>query len=222
MEPSIVALAGPNGAGKSTTGPALVRDTLGVTEYVDADVLARLSGGSPWAAGRVMLGQLRGLARARHSFAFETTLASRSFAPWIANLKSQGWSFHLVFLSLAGADLAVARVADRVRHGGHDVPEEVVRRRYQASYRNFLALYEPLASSWSMFDTSQGAPQWLGEGGGGALADRPRLQTQLLKQSGEALRVHQKSGLPLAIWREGRVAWVSPDEFERGLRAAAP
>jgi len=131
-----------------------------VTEFVNADVVARgLSAFQPeevsLAAGRIMLGRLRELARQRASFAFETTLASRSFAPWLTRLKASRYAFHLLFLWLPDDDLAVSRVADRVRHGGHSVPEEVVRRRYRAGLSNLFRLYQPLASTWRVYDNSR-------------------------------------------------------------------
>jgi predicted ABC-type ATPase len=137
----------------------LLRDVLEVDEFVNADVIARgLSAfdpeGAAIAAGRVMLARLRDLARRRVSFAFETTLASRSFAPWIAGLVGSGYAFHLVFLWLPAVDVALERVADRVRLGGHGVPADVVRRRYQAGRWNFLTLYRPLATTWRVYDNS--------------------------------------------------------------------
>jgi predicted ABC-type ATPase len=160
--PNVVVLAGPNGAGKSTSATSILKDALGVNEFVNADVIAQgLSGFEPeragLAAGRIMLARLRELARQRSSFAFETTLASRSFAPWIADLMRTGYQFHLVFLWLPHPDLAVARVAARVRDGGHDVPEETIRRRYEAGLSNFFRLYQPMASTWKFCDDS-GAP----------------------------------------------------------------
>ena len=157
--PSVVVLAGPNGSGKSTTAPALLRGALGVTEFVNADVIAQgLSAFNPLAqaleAGRIMHARMRELAARRVSFAFETTLASRTLAPWLAELTRNGYDFHLVFLWLPSADAAVARVAQRVREGGHDVPEETVRRRYGAGLRNFLRLYQPLATTWRAYDGS--------------------------------------------------------------------
>ena len=99
--PNIVILAGPNGAGKSTAAPTLLQGTLGITEFVDADIIAR--GLSAFnvesvaiAAGRVMLARLRELARQRVNFAFETTLASRSFAPWLADLRNAGYTVDLI------------------------------------------------------------------------------------------------------------------------------
>jgi len=167
--PSVVILAGPNGAGKSTAAPALLHGTLAVNEFVNADVIARgLSAFDPdsaaIAAGRVMLARLRELAGQRVSFAFETTLASRTFAPWLRGLRASGYHVQLVFLWLPSADFAVERVADRVRAGGHNVPEETVRRRYRAGLRNFFNLYKPLASAWRLYDTSSPDPRLVAEG----------------------------------------------------------
>ena len=98
------------------------------------------------------------------SFAFETTLASRTFAPWLRDLRASGYDVQLVFLWLPSADFAVERVVDRVRAGGHNVPEETVRRRYRAGLRNFFNLYEPLASVWRLYDTSSPDPRLVAEG----------------------------------------------------------
>ena len=160
--PSVVVLAGPNGAGKSTLAPDLLQGALQVTEFVDADVIARKlspvdTQGAAITAGREMLKRIRDLARQGGSLAFETTLASRSFLPWLRSLTRLGYQFHLVFLWLPSADFAVARVADRVRLGGHDVPEGTIRRRYAAGIRNFFGLYRPLATSWRVYDSSPGA-----------------------------------------------------------------
>lgn len=156
-KPRIVVLAGPNGAGKSTSARAILQNALQVDEFVNADTIAQgLSAFEPtavaFAAGRIMLGRLHELAGARANFAFETTLATRSFAPWIRELVEGGYEFHLVFLWLPTADAAVARVAERVRRGGHSVPEEVIRRRFRAGLRNFFLIYRPLAASWQVFD----------------------------------------------------------------------
>jgi len=130
-----------------------------VVEYVNADVIAQgLAGFAPdraaLAAGRVMLARLKELAAAGRSFAFETTLASRSFAPWLAELVRTGYRFHLFYIWLANDDLAIRRVADRVRMGGHDVPEDTIRRRYRAGLHNFFAMYQPMAQTWRMYDNT--------------------------------------------------------------------
>lgn len=170
VSPLVVVIAGPNGAGKSTTAPHLLRDALAVSEFVNADAIAQgISAFRPESvamdAGRVMLQRLQSLATARESFAFETTLASRSFAPRIIDLRSQGFRAHLAFLSLPNVDLAVARVAERVAQGGHSVPEDVIRRRFVRGLANFFFLYTPLVDSWQLFDNSDVAgPRLLADG----------------------------------------------------------
>lgn len=158
--PSVVALGGPNGAGKSTAAAALLRGALAVNQFVNADVIAKgLAGFAPETvaarAGRIMLGRLKSLAADRENFAFETTLAGRSFAPWLRSLVEIGYQFHLVFLWIPSADMAVARVANRVKMGGHDVPEETIRRRFAAGLRNFHCLYRPISTSWRVYDNSE-------------------------------------------------------------------
>lgn len=157
--PLVVVIAGPNGAGKSTSAPRLLRDTLEVKEFVNADAIALgLSAFQPEAvaitAGRVMLARINELAREQADFAFETTLASRTFAPWLSRLRASGYRAHIVFLSLPGADLAVARVRERVKMGGHSVPETVVRRRFLGGLKNFFNLYRDAVDSWQVYDNS--------------------------------------------------------------------
>lgn len=97
---------------------------------------------------------MRELAAQRANFAFETTLASRSYARWLDGLRRGGYHVHVLFLWLRSADLAVSRVAERVRLGGHHVPETVIRRRYEKGLQNFFGLYMRLADSWQLFDNS--------------------------------------------------------------------
>jgi predicted ABC-type ATPase len=101
-----------------------------------------------------MLERLRFLARKRRNFAFETTLAGRGHLRWIQNLRAGGYHAHLIFLSLPSADLAVARVAERVRRGGHHVPEDVVRRRFAAGLRNLSTCVDDAVDSWQVYDNS--------------------------------------------------------------------
>ena len=167
--PSVVVLAGPNGAGKSTLPGRLLVEVLDVSEFVDADLLARSlppSEAAPITAGKAMLRRLDELARSRQSFGFETTLASRSFAPRIRRLLRDGYECHLLFLWLPAAELAIARVADRVRLGGHAVPEQTIRRRYRSGLRNFFELYQPLTTTWRMYDNSTHEPRLISSGAG--------------------------------------------------------
>lgn len=159
--PKLIAISGPNGAGKSTLAPLLLRDAYSIMEFVNADTIAQgLSAFTPetvaFEAGRIMLRRLRDLAERRISFAFETTLASRSYALWIAGLLERGYEFNLMFLWLRSPDLAVQRVNERVRAGGHNVPEQIVRRRYFKGIKNFFHLYQALADSWGVYDNSSG------------------------------------------------------------------
>jgi len=119
----------------------LLVEVLGAAEFVDADVIARnlpRSRSVAITAGRAMLRRLDELGAGRRDFGFETTLASRSLVPRIRRLARAGYECHLVFLWLPNADLAVARVADRVRLGGHAVPEQTIRRRYRSGLRQFF------------------------------------------------------------------------------------
>ncbi|MDQ3685841.1 MAG: zeta toxin family protein [Acidobacteriota bacterium] len=171
MRPQVVIIAGPNGAGKSTLAPFLLRDTFGMMEYVNADTIAQgLSAFSPesvaFEAGRIMLRRLHDLADERMSFAFESTLASRSYAAWLKELRQREYDFHLMFLWLRSPDLAVQRVRERVRAGGHDITEEVIRRRYSKGVRNFFILYQSLANTWVIYDNSEsGKPFLIARGG---------------------------------------------------------
>ena len=160
-QPLIVVLAGPNGAGKSTAAPSLLRDALRVDEFVNADTIAH--GLSAFraeqlaiAAGRIMLARLDALARERASFAFETTLASSSFAPWLRALAARPPERGL---SRSHRFPLAARCGDRAGSGtrsgamgGHNVPEDAIRRRYANGLRNFFGLYHDLPDSWRLWD----------------------------------------------------------------------
>lgn len=173
--PQVVIIAGPNGAGKSTLAPFLLRDALEVQDYVNADPIALgLSGFNPssvaFKAGRVMMNRLHDLAERRRSFAFETTLATRSYVAWIDGLRRRGYNFQLIFLALRSAELAVRRVRGRVQSGGHDVPEAIITRRYARGLKNLRSLYLPLADVWSVYDNSESSqPITIASGG----RDRP-------------------------------------------------
>lgn len=157
--PNVIVIAGPNGAGKSTLAPALLRDTLSISEYVNADTIAEgLSAFAPenasFDAGRVMLHRLNELARQRRDLSFETTLASRFYANWIRGLRANGYRFTLIFLWLESPELAQERVKERVRLGGHNIPNDTIARRYERGLKNLFELYIPVADTWSVRNTS--------------------------------------------------------------------
>lgn len=160
-QPTIVVIAGPNGAGKSTAAPYLLKQALGILEFVNADQIAvGLSAYSPetvaFEAGRIMLQRLRALAEARVSFSFETTLSSRTFALFLARCKAQGYKVHIFYVALPSAELAIQRVALRVKLGGHNIPPDDIIRRFQRSLHNLFALYLPLADHWSVLNNATG------------------------------------------------------------------
>jgi predicted ABC-type ATPase len=162
--PDVIVIAGPNGAGKSTLAPALLRDTLHILEYVNADTIAEgLSAFAPedasFDAGRVMLGRLHELAEERKDFAFETTLASRFYAGWLKELQmTAGYRVSIIFLWLRDIELAIARVEARVKLGGHSIPEDTIRRRFDRGTKNFFELYLPVANAW-LFINAGTTPQ---------------------------------------------------------------
>jgi predicted ABC-type ATPase len=158
-DPNIIIIAGPNGAGKTTASADILVGALAVHEFVNADIIAKgLSSFQPetvaFDAGRIMLQRLHQLTDQRADVAFETTLASRTFASWIKTRAQTGYQFRLFFLSLPSADMAVERVRTRVLEGGHHIQEDVIRRRYEAGLKNFFRVYRPLAASWRFYDNS--------------------------------------------------------------------
>ena len=146
----VIILAGPNGAGKTTAAADLLPATLGLREFVNADNIAR--GLSPFneeanaiSAGRLMIERIRTLARNGENFAFETTCSGVGHVRLLKTCRESGYRITLIFLWLPSPAAAVARVARRVKEGGHRIPEDVVVRRYRSGLRNMRTLYLPAA-----------------------------------------------------------------------------
>jgi len=166
--PQVYVIAGPNGAGKTTFAREFLPSYVHCREFINADLIA--AGLSPFApekqalrAGRLVLMRIRELASAGLNFGFETTLSGRTYVPIVRQLRNQGYRVHLFFLWLPNANLAVARVANRVRQGGHAIPESVIRRRFLLGLRNFNALYSPLVDDWWLFNASGLPPSLIAE-----------------------------------------------------------
>lgn len=165
---SVYVIGGPNGAGKTTLAQTVLPEYLGVVEFVNADQIAGgLSAFRPESvsvsAGRVMLHRIHELASAGENFAFETTLASRTFAPFLRELKRKGYNVILIYVWLHSPRLALRRVRLRASKGGHDVPQDIVVRRYGRGLENLRQLYLPLADSWFVFDNSSPRPILIAE-----------------------------------------------------------
>jgi predicted ABC-type ATPase len=160
--PDIILLAGPNGAGKTTISGRMIGDAI---TFLNADLMAAQMAASGQsnteiAAGRLLLARWNELERQHASFAVETTLATRSFAPRIDRMRLNGYRFRIIFLWISDVEVSLNRVHERVARGGHSIPEEVIRRRYMAGIKNFFDIYQPLADTWRLYDTSQaGEPE---------------------------------------------------------------
>jgi predicted ABC-type ATPase len=168
-EKKILIIAGPNGAGKTTFAQEFLPNEANCPAFVNADLIA--AGLSPFApevaavkAGRLMLEQIHEYSRRGVSFAFETTLSGRGYGQWIPRWRQLGYEVKLFFLQLPNPEVAIARVRQRVREGGHAVPEEVVRRRFHSGLKNFNDLYKPLVNAWFLFDNSGPESVLLAEG----------------------------------------------------------
>jgi predicted ABC-type ATPase len=156
-------IAGPNGVGKTTFAREFLPNYADCQNFVNADLIAQaMAPFSPETAairaGRMMLSEIQRLAKSRVSFAFETTLSGRGHMVLLRKLRAKGYKIHVFFLWVKTVDLALSRVRERVSRGGHDVPELVVRRRFDRSTRNFLSYYRQLADSWMLFDNSGESP----------------------------------------------------------------
>ena len=166
----IVIIAGPNGAGKTTFAREFLPNEGECPDFINADLIA--AGLSPFRpeaaalrAGRLMVEEIHVRVKAGSSFAFETTLSGRTYAQMIPAWQRAGYRVSLIFLRLSSVEIAIARVAARVAHGGHAVPEETIRRRFGTGWWNFEHLYKPLVDSWVLYDNSAETPHLLERGG---------------------------------------------------------
>ncbi len=155
-------ISGPNGAGKTTASYTILPEILNCKEFVNADEIARgLSPFQPekvsFESGRIMLKRIGELLEDEATFAFETTLASRSFVKFIERAQLKEYQCTLLFFWLNSEELAIRRVKTRVEEGGHNIPTNIIKRRYQRGLSNFFNLYQEIVDSWMLIDNS-GAP----------------------------------------------------------------
>jgi predicted ABC-type ATPase len=164
--PRCIVIAGPNGAGKTTFAREFLPKDARVIRFVNADLIA--GGLSPLrpelaalAGGRLFLAELDRLARARADFAFETTLSGLVYLQRLKRWKIAGYRIEMIFLRLPSPQLALRRIAARVRQGGHNVPRADVLRRFERSWNNFNRHYRSLADHWEVYDNSGQSPRLL-------------------------------------------------------------
>jgi predicted ABC-type ATPase len=171
--PTLFIIAGCNGAGKTTASFTVLPELLDVREFVNADEIAR--GLSPFQpekvsieAGKIMLNRIDELIAQNQDFAFETTLASRSFASLSKSAKRKGYQVCLTFFWLDSVELAIERVKQRVLEGGHNIPTDTIIRRYSAGLKNFFTLYKEIVDYWLFIDNSRTESELIAEGKDGS------------------------------------------------------
>lgn len=162
-------IAGCNGAGKTTASYTILPDILNCNEFVNADEIARgLSPFNPdkssFQAGRLMLKRIKELMKAGNDFAFETTLATKSYKNFVVEAKENGYEVTLLFFFLESPEMAIKRVKIRVEEGGHNIPENVIKRRYENGLKNFFGIFKPIVDSWTFIDISDGTYNIVADG----------------------------------------------------------
>ncbi len=190
QHPNLYIIAGPNGAGKTTASFNLLPDVLHCPNFVNADEIAR--GLSPFApetvafqAGKIMLKRIEELLSQKVDFAIETTLATRSYVQLVRRAQMAGYKVHLIFFYLETEDQAIKRVAQRVRNGGHNIPEEDIRRRFKRGITNLIHLYMPICDSVLVYNNAHGESMVVakcGKTADGAQIYEPEMWNQLIQR----------------------------------------
>lgn len=167
--PNLYIIAGCNGAGKTTASYTVLPEILNCKEFINADEIAR--GLSPFqpekvaiTAGRIMLQRIDELINLKVDFAIETTLTTKSYTKMIEVAKLKGYNIKLAYLWLNSVDLAIERVNARVKEGGHNIPEEIIRRRYKKGIFNLINIFIVLCDYWLVFDNSDESFTFVAEG----------------------------------------------------------
>ncbi|MGN7822618.1 zeta toxin family protein [Chitinophaga sp. 22536] len=170
--PNLYIISGCNGAGKTTASYTILPEILHCREFVNADnIAAGLSPFNPESvaveAGRLMLKRIHFLLEEKADFAFETTLATRSYQSLIKKAKSEGYQVTLLYFWLSSPELAKRRVASRVKKGGHHIPDQIIERRYYRGIHNLIHLYIPICDNWIVVKNEDAQPEEIGSGGNG-------------------------------------------------------
>lgn len=213
-KPRCIIVAGPNGAGKTTFAREYLPKEARILNFVNADLIA--SGLSPLRpelaavpAARLMLDELDRFVERRADFAWESTLSGLAQVKRLQTMKELGYHLEIIYLRLASPELALRRIAARVRQGGHNVPKGDVLRRFSRSRRNFEAGYRPLANTWAVYDSSR-MPPTLIENSNGDPKLTARVERALLRAGESARRTARTYGTPLYVWENGKVVAKRP------------
>ncbi len=189
-KPKLYVIAGPNGSGKTTFAEKFLPGYADCFEFINADMIAK--GLSPFIpskvaikAGKILLNEIADCSRRKVNFAFETTLSGKSYINLFHRIKQQGYELHMFFLWVPKVQLSLARIADRVKKGGHDIPERDVRRRFARGLKNLFEVYRPLFDTWSVYDNSTGKPKLVFAVEHGTINVEDQLKySQVIKQAG--------------------------------------
>ena len=179
--PTLYIIAGPNGVGKTTFADSFLPDEARQLEFVNADLIAR--GLSPYdpdsvsfEAGKIALRRVRELIARRIGFTWETTMSGKSAVAWLREARAAGYVLKAYFLWVGDPEVTLRRVRQRVAEGGHNIAEEVSRRRFFKTIQNFLTIYRPLMDTWKLYDNDLPAPRLLAVGKAGRLVIRDGRQ----------------------------------------------
>ena len=177
--PEIYVFGGCNGSGKTTLATKFLSTINNEVQFVNADIIAASLNpddvdSAAIQASRIMLQRLQHLAQENLDFAFETTLAARTFAKFLRSCKAEGYTINLIYIWLNSPELALSRVAKRVASGGHNIPEDIIVRRYERGRKNFFELYMAIADRWIVYNNSQQRQK---------LAEKPLNQSVIIYQS---------------------------------------
>ena len=206
----IIIIAGPNGAGKTTFAQEYLPNEANCPIFVNADLIA--AGLSPFRladaairAGRLMLEEIDNHARAGRTFAIETTLSGRGYVRRIRQWRADGYTVKLIFLSLATPEEAITRVKSRVSQGGHDVPEAVIRRRFNAGLRNFQNIYRHCVDNWFGYNNSGTIPTKK------ELTNEEGVTAALIRAAKRAHKNAHQTGTKVMVMHNGKVVEIDPD-----------
>lgn len=208
--PRCIVIAGPNGAGKTTFAREYLPKDVRILNFINADLIA--SGLSPLrpelaavAAARLVLDEVDRLVERRADFAWESTLSGLASVKRFRIMNQLGYHVVMIYLHLASPQLALKRVAARVRQGGHNVPKLDVQRRFSRSSRNFETRYRPLANAWAVYDNSRRPPKLIESNSNGNPKLALRVERALLRAGESARRTARMYGTPLYVWGNGKV-----------------
>ncbi|MGO8930049.1 MAG: AAA family ATPase [Limisphaerales bacterium] len=188
--PTLYIIAGPNGVGKTTFADRYLPDEAKQLEFVNADLIAR--GLSPYdpdsvsiEAGRIALKRIRELISEGIGFAWETTMSGKTAVGWLRQANEAGYVLKAYFLWVRNPETTIRRIHQRVVEGGHDITEEVSRRRFYKTIQNFFTIYRPVMNSWKLFQNELPGPRLLAVEKHGRLVVRDPVQLAQIQREAE-------------------------------------